>query len=178
LTCKTLSELESKIADQSRTLRNLPDNAVVLSTIHSAKGLEWDTVFLAELEDGVLPHVSAEDIEEERRIAYVGITRAKYRLGLTYAAERYGDKARPSPFLFEIAGENNQNCAWSGPRSKGADERLPLLRAEDLNRRTGRPTEWASPTHAPLPKRTRVPSRSRAAKSHRNRRRAGPPGST
>ena len=47
LTCKTLPELESRIAEQSRTLRNLPDNAVVLSTIHSAKGLEWDTVFLA-----------------------------------------------------------------------------------------------------------------------------------
>jgi len=93
-------------------------------------------------------------------------------------AARYGDKARPSPFLFEIAGKINQNCAWSGPRSKGADDRLPLLRAEDLNRRTGRPAEWASPTHAPQPKRTRVPSPSRAAKSHRNRRRAEPRGST
>jgi DNA helicase-2/ATP-dependent DNA helicase PcrA len=172
LTCETLPELESKIANQTRTLRNLPDNAVVLSTIHSAKGLEWDTVFLAGFEDGVLPHVNADEVEEERRIAYVGVTRAKYRLGLTYAAERYGDKARPSPFLFEIAGKNNQNCAWSGPRTKGADDRLPLLRAEDLNRHTGRPAEWAGPTLALQPKRMGAPSRSRAAKSHRKRRRA------
>ena len=177
LTCKTLPELESRIADQSRTLRNLPNNAVVLSTIHSAKGLEWDTVFLAGFEDGVLPHVNAEDVEEERRIAYVGVTRAKYRLGLTYAAERYGDKARPSPFLFDIAGKNNQNCGWSGPRTKGADERLPLLRPEDLNRPNGRPAVEASPRHVPQPKRTRVRLPSRAAKSHRNRRRE-PRGST
>jgi DNA helicase II / ATP-dependent DNA helicase PcrA len=132
-------------------------------------------VFLAGFEDGVLPHVNAEDVEEERRIAYVGITRAKYRLGLTYAAERYGDKARPSPFLFEIAGKNNQNCTWSGPRTKGAADRLPLLRAEDLNRR---PAEEASPRHGPQPERTRVRSPSHAAKSHRNRRRAKPRGST
>jgi ATP-dependent DNA helicase UvrD/PcrA len=175
LICKTLPELESRIADRSRTLRNLPDNAVVLSTIHSAKGLEWDTVFLAGFEDGVLPHVNAEDVEEERRIAYVGVTRAKYRLGLTYAAERYGDKARPSPFLFEIAGENNQNCAWSGPRSKGADNRVPLLRAEDLNRLNMRAAE---PTRASEPRRPRVRSPSRAAKSHRDRHRAEPRGST
>jgi DNA helicase II / ATP-dependent DNA helicase PcrA len=174
LTCKTLPELENKIADQSRTLRNLPDNAIVLSTIHSAKGLEWDTVFVAGLEDGVLPHINAEDVEEERRIAYVGVTRAKHRLGLTYAAERYGDKARPSPFLFEIAGKNNQDCAWSGPRTKGADGRLPLLSAEDLTRRIGRPADGGSITHARQPKRTGAPSRPRVAKSQRNRRRTEP----
>jgi DNA helicase-2/ATP-dependent DNA helicase PcrA len=136
----------------------------VLSTIHSAKGLEWDTVFLAGLEDGVLPHVNAEDIEEERRIAYVGVTRAKYRLGLTYAAVRYGDNARPSPFLSEIAGKKNQNCAWSGPRTKGANDRLPLLRAGELSRRIGRPAEGTSPRHAPQPKRMGGRFRSRTAK--------------
>jgi DNA helicase-2/ATP-dependent DNA helicase PcrA len=178
LTCKTLAKFESKIAEQSRTLRNPPRDAVVLSTIHSAKGLEWDTVFLAGLEDGVLPHVNAENVEEERRIAYVGITRARRRLGLTYAAERYGDKARPSPFLFEIAGKNNQNCAWSGPRAEGADDRLPLLRADELRRHIGRPAQGASPTHAPQPKQMGRPSRSRAAKPHRDRRGAEPRGST
>jgi DNA helicase II / ATP-dependent DNA helicase PcrA len=178
LTCNTLPELESKIADWSRTLRNPPDNAVVLSTIHSAKGLEWDVVFLAGLEDGVLPHVNAEDVEEERRIAYVGITRAKHRLGLTYAAERYGDNARPSPFLFEIAGKKNQNCVWSGPRTKGADDRLPLLRAEELRRPIARPAEGARPTPAPQPKRMGGLSQSRATKSHRDRRGAETRGST
>lgn len=132
--CATLAELEGKVAEQSRTLREPPDDAVVLSTIHSAKGLEWDTVFMAGLEDGVLPHVNAEDLEEERRIAYVGMTRARARLGLTYAAERYGDNVRPSPYLLEVAGRNNQHCPWTGPRTKDADERLPLLDASERNR--------------------------------------------
>src|SRR5262249_37956931 len=153
LTCKTLPELQRRITDRSRTLRNRQDNAVVLSTIHSAKGLEWDTVFLVALEDGVLPHVGAEDVEEERRIAYVGITRAKYRLGPPYATKRSGDTARPSPFLFEIAGKNNRNCLWSGPRTKGADDRPPLLTAEELRRRAGRRAEGSSPGHGSKPKR-------------------------
>jgi len=55
LTCSSLEELEAKIAEQSRSLRNPPEHAVVLSTIHSAKGLEWDTVVLVGMEDGVLP---------------------------------------------------------------------------------------------------------------------------
>ena len=133
LSCSTLDDLEARITEQSRSLRSPPDNAVVLSTIHSAKGLEWDTVFLAGLEDGVLPHINAEDTEEERRVAYVGMTRARMRLGLTYSAERYGDTARPSPFLFEIGGKEQRHCVWTGPRAKDADDRLPLVtRAEQL----------------------------------------------
>ena len=85
LACTSLGELETKIAQQSRSLRNPPVDAVVLSTIHSAKGLEWDAVFLAGMEDGVLPHSNSEDIEEERRIAYVGGTRARRLFGLTSA---------------------------------------------------------------------------------------------
>jgi DNA helicase II / ATP-dependent DNA helicase PcrA len=99
----------------------------MLSTIHSAKGLEWETVFLVGVEDGVLPHANCEDIEEERRVAYVGMTRARRRLGLTYSAERFGERARPSPFLFEVGGKEQRHCIWTGPRSKGADERLPLV---------------------------------------------------
>ena len=68
---------------QSAALRAPPDGAVVLSTVHSAKGLEWDTVFLVGMEEGVLPSANAADLEEERRIAYVGVTRARRRLGLT-----------------------------------------------------------------------------------------------
>lgn len=132
---KSLEELERKIAEQSKSLRNPPEHAVVLSTIHSAKGLEWDAVFLVGMEDGVLPHINSEDIEEERRVAYVGLTRAKRLCGLTYAAERYGERAKPSPFLFELNGKDERSYVWSGPKLAGADERLPLLAAEEKRRR-------------------------------------------
>jgi DNA helicase-2/ATP-dependent DNA helicase PcrA len=126
LSCSSLDELEAEMAEQSQSLRNPPEHAVVLSTIHSAKGLEWDTVFMVGVEDGVLPHINSNDVEEERRVAYVGMTRARRRLGLTYAGERYGDRSRPSPFLFELTGKGKRSCVWTGPRLEGADDRLPL----------------------------------------------------
>lgn len=63
---------------------------ITMSTIHKAKGLEWDTVFLIGCSEGILPHSralqTAEDIEEERRLAFVAVSRAKKRLYLSYAA--------------------------------------------------------------------------------------------
>lgn len=174
LSCTSLDLLEIRMAEQSRSLRNPPENAVVLSTIHSAKGLEWDTVFVAGIEDGVLPHANAEDIEEERRVAYVAITRARRRLGLTYAAERYGEKARPSPFLFEIAGNEKRHCIWSGPRSQGADDRLPLAtpaEQQQLVERAKRPAVAHPPgrRHGGEPKATKQP------KPQQGKRRQGKP---
>jgi DNA helicase II / ATP-dependent DNA helicase PcrA len=86
------------------------DSAVVLMTLHSAKGLEYPVVFLIGLEDGVFPHLRAigepEELEEERRLAYVGITRARERLFLTNAWSRtlHGSTQYnpPSRFLTEI----------------------------------------------------------------------------
>ena len=85
-------------------------DCVQLMTLHSAKGLEFPIVFLVGLEDGLFPtQRSAEDpsrLEEERRLAYVGITRARERLVLCYAESRrqYGSEAlqRPSRFLDEL----------------------------------------------------------------------------
>ena len=66
--------------------------AVMLMTLHSAKGLEFPVVFLIGLEDGVFPHLRSisepDELEEERRLAYVGITRARERLYLTHAWSR------------------------------------------------------------------------------------------
>ena len=107
----------------------------MLSTIHSAKGLEWDTVVMVGVEDGVLPNANAEDIEEEPRVAYVGVTRARRRLGLTYSVERYGERLKPSPFLYEIAGRERRSCIWTGPKLEGADDRLPLLTPNEKQRR-------------------------------------------
>jgi ATP-dependent exoDNAse (exonuclease V) beta subunit len=86
------------------------------------------------VEDGVLPHINANDIEEERRVAYVGTTRARRRLGLTYAGERYGERSRPSPFLYEMAGGEKRFCIWTGPRLAGADNRLPLPTPDEKRR--------------------------------------------
>jgi ATP-dependent DNA helicase UvrD/PcrA len=132
--CRSLEELEAKIAEQSAALRKPPENAVVLSTIHSAKGLEWEAVFIVGMEEGVLPHLNNDDLEEERRVAYVGITRAKRILGLTYANVRFGQASSPSPFLHEFAGKKRRLCAWTGPRADGADERLPLLSDRERRR--------------------------------------------
>lgn len=85
-------------------------DAVTLMTIHSAKGLEFDCVFLCGLEEGIFPHQNSfgneSEIEEERRLCYVGITRARKRLFLTNAKRRilYGREQLnpPSRFLKEI----------------------------------------------------------------------------
>ena len=86
------------------------DSAVTLMTLHSAKGLEYPDVYVIGMEDGVFPHIRAlgepHELEEERRLAYVGITRAMRRLTLTHAWSRllYGSRQYnpPSRFLKEI----------------------------------------------------------------------------
>ena len=92
---------------------NADNDQVVLMTIHSAKGLEFPYVFLVGMEEGVFPgemsRYSEEDMEEERRLAYVGITRAKKQLYLSSSAQRmlYGQTRRnePSRFVREILPE-------------------------------------------------------------------------
>ena len=89
---------------------DLGSDAVVLMTLHSAKGLEFPAVFITGLEEGVLPHsralYDANEMEEERRLMYVGMTRAREELCLTYATGRtlYGGRTSnpPSRFLSDI----------------------------------------------------------------------------
>lgn len=91
---------------------------VQLMTLHASKGLEFPHVFLVGMEEGLLPHQSSIDdnmVEEERRLAYVGITRAQQSLIFTMAKERrqYGDVIRPEPsrFLFELP---QDDLEWEG----------------------------------------------------------------
>ncbi|NNM51533.1 MAG: DNA helicase II [Pseudomonadales bacterium] len=92
------------------------DDAVQLMTLHAAKGLEFDVVFLAGLEEGLFPHemsLESNNLEEERRLCYVGMTRARQCLYLTHAEIRrlYGQEKStiPSRFLREIPQELLQN---------------------------------------------------------------------
>lgn len=85
------------------------DSKVTLMTLHAAKGLEYDNVYIIALEDGILPHIRTKDdprqIEEERRLFFVGITRAKNRLQLSMAKQRGFASHRvssASPFLLEL----------------------------------------------------------------------------
>jgi len=106
-----LLEETALVADQD-TYEGDAD-AVTLITLHAAKGLEFPVVFIAGLEEGLFPHSRALDdekeLEEERRLAYVGITRAKKRLFLSHAWRRatwgMGQASVPSRFLLEIPAE-------------------------------------------------------------------------
>jgi DNA helicase-2/ATP-dependent DNA helicase PcrA len=118
------------------------DDRVVLMTLHSAKGLEFPAVFLVGLEEGVFPHSRAltepVELEEERRLAYVGITRAQKRLFLAHAWSR------------QLFGSTNYN-----PPSRFIDE-IPAELIEQVGAVSGRSTygrqsyrardEWSSPT--------------------------------
>ncbi|MFP3901825.1 MAG: UvrD-helicase domain-containing protein [Acidimicrobiia bacterium] len=102
-------------------------SSVVLMTLHSAKGLEFPVVFLIGLEDGVFPHLRSltdpDQLEEERRLAYVGITRARQRLYLTHAWSRtlFGGTQYnpPSRFLDEIPAELVHDIEGNRRASRG-----------------------------------------------------------
>jgi len=111
----TLSEIVSKLTIIDM-LKNNDDNtsndSVNLMTLHAAKGLEFPYVYLVGLEENILPHrnsIEEENIEEERRLAYVGLTRAQRRLTITYALQRkrFGtvDSTKMSRFLEELPGD-------------------------------------------------------------------------
>ncbi len=100
-------------------------DAVTLLTLHSAKGLEFPVVFLVGLEDGLLPHLRSlddpEGMAEERRLMYVGLTRAKDQVHLTYAFRRFlyggSETNLPSRFLADIPAELTEGIYSSGNAS-------------------------------------------------------------
>ena len=123
-----LGDFLSKVTLEGREFgspkeKELQRNAVSLMTYHSAKGLEFPFVYMVGMEEGVLPHKrslvdSADGVDEERRLCYVGVTRAQDELSLTLPMSRFKwGKARPtypSRFLYEVTGQaDNPNCAKS-----------------------------------------------------------------
>jgi DNA helicase II / ATP-dependent DNA helicase PcrA len=113
--------------DQHDKESQLAKNAVVLMTLHSAKGLEFPQVYLVGMEEGILPHHRSIDaagtaIDEERRLCYVGVTRAQDRLTLTLALNRnkWGKSrpTHPSRFLFELLGKADNANAPRRPAAR------------------------------------------------------------
>ena len=113
---ETLAEIiahMSLVDLMERNSEEAEQNAVTLMTLHGAKGLEFPYVFLIGAEEEILPHINSMDeagIQEERRLAYVGITRAQKHLTISYAKtrSRYGEKmvCEPSRFLEELPMEH------------------------------------------------------------------------
>ncbi|HSE13706.1 MAG TPA: UvrD-helicase domain-containing protein [Rudaea sp.] len=134
----SIGDLAAQLALLTHGDRDDSGDAVRLMTLHSAKGLEFRFVYLTGVEDGTLPHASSIEegrLEEERRLLYVGITRAKERLCLSYAARtrRYGDISanEPSRFLAELP---QSDLHWDGRDAEQDAEAKHELAASHIAR--------------------------------------------
>jgi DNA helicase-2/ATP-dependent DNA helicase PcrA len=139
------------------------DEAVTIMTIHAAKGLEFNHVFCAGWEDGVFPSHSAQwtkaglpSVEEERRLAYVAITRAREKCTITHAANRriYGQwtSSIPSRFIDELPAEHIES------RTDDDRRRIAVARQLVRTRRSLRPSGGRQ-RHARRPTRPRLAAR-------------------
>ncbi|MEC9169823.1 MAG: DNA helicase Rep [Pseudomonadota bacterium] len=125
----TLTEVVNRLILRDMMERGEDDgegDQVQLMTLHASKGLEFPIVFLVGMEEGLLPHQSSVDednVEEERRLAYVGITRAQRELIFSLAKERrqFGEVINPEPsrFLFELPPDDVQ---WENQKPKATKE--------------------------------------------------------
>lgn len=121
-----LKEREEKRADP---------NAVMLSTLHSAKGLEYDVVYLIDVNAGVMPYRKAvlpADLEEERRMVYVGMTRARKELTLCAVDEKKGAGTVPSPYLGECQSASSTGSASNAAATASYSSSSSMLSIEGL----------------------------------------------
>lgn len=134
---KDLGELVAHMTLMDILERNKEDDktdAVSLMTLHAAKGLEFPYVFMVGVEEESLPHrtsIMEDNMDEERRLAYVGITRAQRELVISYATHRrrYGEEVEcdPSRFLYELP---EDEVVWEGGKNK-LDPETSKARAKD-----------------------------------------------
>ncbi|CCH21173.1 ATP-dependent DNA helicase UvrD2 [Micromonospora lupini] len=130
----TLTDFTEELARRAAQQHVPTVDGVTLASLHSAKGLEWDAVFLVGLAEGTLPTTYAktvEQVEEERRLLYVGITRARQWLWLSYAAARSpgGRARRPSRFLPQLdrSGGTERAGASTGPARRPERRRTQIV---------------------------------------------------
>jgi DNA helicase-2/ATP-dependent DNA helicase PcrA len=147
-----LEALTLSSEDATDSDKNSKRDAVTLMTLHAAKGLEFERVYLVGVEEGILPHarsVAEDTVEEERRLMYVGITRAKRNLTIscTKTRSKYGTRieSMPSRFLYELR-EEKPPKGW---RASGSNEEARGERAGST------PAKAKSPTSASGPKKRR-----------------------
>ena len=134
---ENVSLVEAQQDSKKRITTNSNNNAVTLMTLHAAKGLEFPTVFIVGMEEGLFPHsrslMDTSQLEEERRLAYVGITRAKDILYLSYASSRlyFGERVSnpPSRFISDIPENLLENI---GPISFSGTDDLKLDSIGDI----------------------------------------------
>ncbi|HEU4522840.1 MAG TPA: UvrD-helicase domain-containing protein [Thermoanaerobaculia bacterium] len=144
----TLGDYLDSLTLMSDLDRYESQKGVTLMTLHSAKGLEFKVVFLAGMEEGILPHSNSlehnEDLEEERRLCYVGMTRAREQLYCIHSHERrlHGKfrEQSPSPFLLEIPEEVKEAVRIGGPRYSA-----PVRREQPRRQNTWTPSRPATP---------------------------------
>ncbi|PSV32816.1 ATP-dependent DNA helicase Rep [Photobacterium sp. GB-27] len=138
---KTLKEVVQRLTLRDMMERGDDDDdadQVQLMTLHASKGLEFPYVFLVGTEEGILPHqtsIDEENVDEERRLAYVGITRAQRELTFTLCKERrqYGELIKPEPsrFLYELP---QDDLEWESERKPvSAEERMNKGQAHIAN---------------------------------------------
>ena len=99
---KKIGEYRDRLEEQKRESQRPDSDCVTLATLHASKGLEFTEVYLINVNEGLIPYsraVMEAEIEEERRLFYVGMTRAKRKLHLFYVKERYNRTMEPSRFL-------------------------------------------------------------------------------
>ncbi len=97
-----IKDYREKLQENQKKAKKNGGEPVTVATLHASKGLEFSEVFLPDVNEGILPHRRAmqeADLEEERRLFYVGMTRAKDRLHIYHIRERYGKAMKPSEFL-------------------------------------------------------------------------------
>ncbi|MEU2610432.1 ATP-dependent DNA helicase UvrD2 [Micromonospora sp. NPDC007271] len=128
----TLADFTEELARRAAQQHVPTVEGVTLASLHSAKGLEWDAVFLVGLVEGTLPTSYAktpEQVEEERRLLYVGITRARERLWLSYAAARSpgGRARRPSRFLPQLDRSGGTERAGAGAARRTERRRTQVV---------------------------------------------------
>ena len=98
----TITDLLNDIDELNEMVEINGEKKVKLSTIHRAKGLEFPVVFIIGCNDGLLPHQKSDDLEDEKRLFYVGITRAKKKLYLSYTDMYNANSEDRSPFIDDI----------------------------------------------------------------------------